>query len=117
MGMSNAYRDELPYESTLVCTDCQIFWGNDAKIIKKKRVFRNRETGELEEYASWRNPDESSHNVNCGTEENPQWVHVWSKKEHELAKDGGTARLRPHREEMGYSDDKQHFNISVNENH
>lgn len=98
MGMSNVYRDELPYDSELTCIDCEIFWGNKAKIIKKKRGYMNKETGEFEEYASWRNPDGSSHNVNCGTDENPQWIHVWSKKEHILAKDGGTARLRPDRE-------------------
>ena len=88
--------DGLPYDSTKVCAECEIFWGKSIDITKKKRQFKNRE------YGSWRNPDGTSHNVNCGTDEEPHWIHVWSKEEHELAKNGGTSALRPKREEQGF---------------
>jgi len=44
---------------------------------------------------SWGNTDGSGHI----TKVNDDFIHVWDEKEKELVKDGGTARLKLHRED------------------
>ena len=76
-----------------VCEECKTNFGKEITVHPVKKEFQGSP------YLTWANEDGSSHSM--GAEQ--QYIHVWNDKEKQAAKIGGSALVKPIREEQGIS--------------
>jgi len=70
------------------CQECDVSWNRLIEVHAIQKEFKGNK------YLTWANSDGSTHQLSKQFE----FIHVWSEEESKIGKDGGTARLKAHRD-------------------